>query len=381
MEQPCWGITAERGFLISPDPLITPQHTPAELLDLAAHTPELLHNRQLRQRLDNLPVYDLDAVLSVDADLRAAERLMQIYGYLASAYVYAVPDDAAKRIPRGVAVPLVSLARRVERPPILSYTGYTLGNWRRIDPSQSIALDNLEPLQLFNGSADERGFILTHVDIEARAGVALDGVRRAADAARNQDVPTVERALADVVHGLDSVIAMFHRMPDQCDTDAYYWQVRPYSFSFSDVIYEGVEAFGGEPQSFRGQTGAQSSVIPALVAALGLRHEQSAMTQHTTIMRQYMPAPHRAFIAEMEQSTIRAFVQSRSESTLREVYNECLRRLLDFRRWHLHIASIYVAQKVANPLGTGGTPFMDWLRQLTDETEAHLLPNLITVPH
>jgi hypothetical protein len=33
------------------------------------------------------------------------------------------------------------------------------------------------------------------------------------------------------------------------------------------------------------------------------------------------------------------------------------------------MAHAYVAQKVSNPIGTGGTEFMRWLKQLRDETE------------
>ncbi len=43
--------------------------------------------------------------------------------------------------------------------------------------------------------------------------------------------------------------------------------------------------------------------------------------------------------------------------------------MTEFRSLHYHYATTYIAEKVANPLGTGGTIFMDWLKQLIDETE------------
>ncbi len=93
------------------------------------------------------------------------------------------------------------------------------------------------------------------------------------------------------------MIASFHRMPEGCDSDVYYFKVRPYIFGFNEVIYEG--AFGNQPQTFRGQTGAQSSIVPALVAALGLQHETTGLTQHLDIMKAYMPKPHREFVESM----------------------------------------------------------------------------------
>jgi hypothetical protein len=58
---------------------------------------------------------------------------------------------------------------------------------------------------------------------------------------------------------------------------------------------------------------------------------------------------------------------------LAETYIECLRQMLEFRRLHYHYATKYIAEKVKNPLGTGGTIFMDWLHQLIDETERQLV--------
>jgi indoleamine 2,3-dioxygenase len=170
------------------------------------------------------------------------------------------------------------------------------------------------------------------------------------------------------------MLATFDRMPERCDSNFYYFKVRPYIFGFNDVVYEGVEAYGGKPQSFRGQTGAQSSIIPALVAGLGLQHEQTGLTQHLEVMHDYMPKPHRAFIQQMKGACIREFVlENASNSALAEGYNECLRKVLAFRQMHLHYATTYIANKVKNPVGTGGTIFMDWLSQLVQETEAQLV--------
>ena len=33
----------------------------------------------------------------------------------------------------------------------------------------------------------------------------------------------------------------------------------------------------------------------------------------------------------------------------------------------------YIEKKVDNPLATGGTPYVPWLRQLIDETKTYLL--------
>jgi indoleamine 2,3-dioxygenase len=91
-------------------------------------------------------------------------------------------------------------------------------------------------------------------------------------------------------------------------------------------------------------------------------------------MKQYMPKPHREFIVEVGRSCIREFVLAQGHNTmLAEAYNECLLRLIAFRKLHLHYATTYLTQKTADPVGTGGTLFMEWLSQLVQESEAQLV--------
>ena len=97
-------------------------------------------------------------------------------------------------------------------------------------------------------------------------------------------------------------------------------------------------------------------------------------------MREYMPSEHRKFIENLETtSTIKEFVdQSRN---LQDSYNACLEQIRAFRALHLEYASTYIHKqsKQKNPFGsggstirgTGGTPFMSYLKKHRDETEKH----------
>ncbi len=386
MQQTCWNVWPDRGFLLNPDPLTALRDVNGldnfisyEILEhieqLAGELPTLLASHQLRPTLDDLPLYDLSSLRNSDdaLDFRIVERLMQIYSYFASSYVYATDEEPAQHIPAGVAVPLHQLAQLVERPPILSYSGYVLTNWRRINPDGDIALGNIELIQQFLGNRDEQWFILVHVDIEARAAQALTHLPQAMDAAASRDMPQLEAALHKIAESIGAMHKTFSRMPEACDPDVYYRIVRPYIFGFNDVVYEGVAEYDGQPQSFRGQTGAQSSIVPALVTAFGLEHEQSGLTQHLRVMRRYMPKPHREFLTSLEASTIRAYVQDVRQASLTDAYNECLRALGKFRQLHLQYTTTYIFEKVDNPIGTGGTIYRDWLSQLVDETEAQLI--------
>lgn len=384
MRHDCWSLWPDRGFLMHPDPIPelnaviggafpVPAADIAHIEAIAEDLPTLLETGQLRATLDSLPVYDLAALGAQQdsIDFRIIERLHQMYAYFASAYVHAPGEAAAHHIPRGVAVPLAALSALVERPPILSYAGNVLSNWGRSGQDAPLAVDSLAINQPFLGSGDESWFIRIHADIEARAAGALNGVQAAAGAAGDDDAAGVEAGLSETLDSIQAMMSSFRRMPEGCDPDVYYQAVRPFMFGFNDVVYEGV--FNEQPQTFLGPTGAQSSVVPALVAALGLRHEKSSLTQYLDVMQDYMPVPHRACIARMKRAGIRSFILEAGSPVLNTAYNEAVRTLAAFRRQHYGYATRYIFNKVENPVGTGGTKFTEWLQVLIAETDAQLL--------
>ena len=379
MEQYCWNTWSDRGFLLNPNPLHslrgidTPLSTDItdHIESLGNQLTTLLHSGMIQSTFDQFPVYDMRPMRVLDSQSHVIEYLLMRYGFFASAYVYADPQNPAKKLPAGIAVPLVQLSHFVERPPLLTYASYILANWHVNNPQQGMTVDNMSIIQSFVGGEDEQGFILVHADIEARATEALSGIKTAIHASKTGDMDAVIDGLYHVSASISEMMATFNHMTEKCNVEVYYHHIRPYIFGFNHVVYEGVAEFEGKPQSYRGQSGAQSSIIPALVAGLGLEHEQSALTQHLTVMHDYMPKPHREFITTMTKNNIRAFImRNRKHADLRAAYNTSLESLLAFRRLHMTIAYSYVAEKVKNPVGTGGTLFMDWLKKLADETES-----------
>jgi indoleamine 2,3-dioxygenase len=368
-------ISEDRGFLVDPDPAPTlaawADLLPAETYTVEAaalELPALLKTDHVRAAIEALPLIHFPFHARHRPLL--LERLMQLYTFLASAYVHAPDMPEAHRLPASVAVPLVQLADWKQRPPMLAYADYVLRNWQRIDPAGEIGLANTTTVQNFIGGADESWFIRTHVEIEAQAAGALKGLWSAAQ--QTDDLDALEAGLGQIPASIDRMIASFHRMPEGCDPDVYYQRVRRYNMGFKAVVYEGVDKFGGLPQTYRGGSGAQSSVIPALVAGLGIQHETSGLTHHLDAMQAYMPKPHRDFIAHMKTARIRQQVINAERPPLTDVYNECLRKVLAFRTEHLRYADLYIAQR-GSAVGTGGTLFMDWLAQMTRETERQLL--------
>jgi indoleamine 2,3-dioxygenase len=350
------------GFLPHPDPL---QRLPAEFesLDtLGRDLPSLLEDKDARPYLKNLTIPPWSGELVADAD-RPALRLYYVrLGFVASGYINQIGQPPATLLPKNIAVPLCHAAKLLDRPPILSYDGYALFNWKRFDPAGPIALGNIDTLQNFVHLYDERWFILVHVEIEGIAAEALDGIAAAAVGMEQNDAEGVNAALYRIAEATRKMGTVLRRIPEKMDPHVYFRAFRPYIRFFENVVYEGVDT---APASYRGETGAQSSVIPALVAFMKIPHQPSMLTDHLADMRRFMPAEHRALLDEISaMPDPRPFARS-------DAYNAVLEEMAKFREIHFGWADMYIHQRVADPRGTGGTPYRQWLQQLIDETRGH----------
>jgi indoleamine 2,3-dioxygenase len=371
---------AERGFLPERDP---EPALPAPLQswqELASELPKRLAAQRVRSAVHALPPFALEALRSPQEE-RAAMRALS---FLAHAYVWEGASPAAA-LPERLAAPWCALASKLGRPPILSYASYALDNWRRFDPRGPIAVENLAIVQNFLGGQDEDWFILIHVEIEALAARALRAALPALDAARAGDAERLGAHLEDVAAALEAMLATLRSMTERCDPYVYFHRVRPFIHGWknhpalpSGVAYEGVAELAG-PQRLRGETGAQSTIVPVLDALLGVGHAPDPLRAHLDEMRAYMPPAHRAFLAHVEagggvREAVRELAAAHPE--LAEIYDACLRWLESFRSLHLEYAAKYIHAQAgggANPsdVGTGGTPFMKYLAKHRDETARH----------
>ncbi len=354
----------ERGFLPQSDPLgAFPHGSPLAILDELGHDlPSLLQGETFREHARQLVIPPwIDP-----AD--PAQRLPQLrlyyvrLGFLASGYINQVGAPPANLLPRNIAQPLCDACRRLFRPPILSYDGYALYNWKRFDPDGPIALGNIDTLQNFVHLYDEHWFILVHVEIEGIAAEILAATSDAAHALAMADATGVNDALRKIGAAVWRQVAVLRRIPEKMDPALYYKTFRPYIRFFEHVVYEGVET---GPLDFRGETGAQSSIMPLLVALMKIPHRPSMLTNHLAAMRNFMPREHRDVLDEVQAlPPLRPLAE-------KEPYNNVLEAIAAFREIHVGYANEYINKRVVDPRGTGGTPYMQWLSQLIAETLAH----------
>ncbi|HZL89529.1 MAG TPA: hypothetical protein VFB96_14285 [Pirellulaceae bacterium] len=354
---------ANHGFLPSGDPAAAfPECSELTRLDeIGRDLPAWLDDPHFRTYARRLTIPPWPEHSLSDASLPLLRLYYVRIGFLASAYVNQVGRTPATKLPRNIAVPLCHVCRLLGRPPILSYDGYALYNWRRLDPAGPIALGNIDTLQNFVQLYDEHWFILVHVEIEALAGDILAAISQIKTALEYRDEVHLNSALTNIATTVWRQVEVLRRIPERMDPSLYYKTFRPYIRFFENVVYEGVDE---RPVNFRGETGAQSSIMPTLVALMKIQHQQSLLTDHLADMRRFMPAEHRAVIEEVERMpSVRPLAD-------KAVYNDLLEAMATFREVHIGWAREYIQRHVSDPRGTGGTPYVQWLSQLIEETRA-----------
>ncbi|MEM8697040.1 MAG: indoleamine 2,3-dioxygenase [Pseudomonadota bacterium] len=382
MELSTYGMSRERGYLsdFEIDEITLPPEFDA-IVETADTLSAILTTGRARHWLKQLPQPDMQAFLGEASDAQARVAMVR-YSFLVQAYVWG-ENMAPAVLPANLAVPIDALAEALGQAPLLPYSGYVLDNWYRLDKSAPIALDNIAMRQNFLGGMDENWFVLIHVAIEAEAGRALELATELVDASEARDAGQVETLLLTMNTIWDRINAHFDRMPERCDPTIYYQRVRPYIHGWKNnpatpegLIYEGVERYDGKPQAFRGQTGSQSSIVPAMDALFNVSHENDPLREYLDELHAYRPVPHRKFIEDLgAASSLRAFAADQNES-LKDAFNACVEQVARFRTRHLEYAASYINKQASSgtgndtDVGTGGTPFMKYLKKHRDENRA-----------
>lgn len=351
---------------------------------VAMSLPDLLPTGRVRQLLEEkLPLIKLPLHDMTDAEARMC---MVHYSFMVQAYVWGEPK-AASTLPRNLAVPMVALADHLGQQPLLPYSAYVLDNWGLVDKDRPIDLDNIFMIQNFLNGQDENWFVLIHVAIEATAGAALALFGPVVEASAAGQVARTRSLLEDIAKTWKQINAIFARMPERCDPYIYFERVRPYIHGWKDnpalpngVVYEGVERYGTSGQAFRGQTGSQSSIVPAMDALMGVGHAADPLREFLDQLHIYRPPAHRQFIQDTRTaSQLRTFVEKSGDHGLVEAYNKIIQAMTDFRTQHLEYAASYINKQNRatsgndTDVGTGGTPFMRYLKKHRDETTARLI--------
>ena len=365
-----YDVTPERGFLPAEDPLMQLPPAFAEWDRLSAELPYLVLTSRVRRTLANFETPDLD-LLTTKGEL---ERAMLIVSALCMAYIW-TEEPAAEVLPAVLAVPWAAIAEKLGRPPMITHSSVVLNNWRRIDPNDGIHADNLACTQHFMGGMDEQWFFTATTALEATGAPALLPLVQAKAAAADGDVGRVTELLGVIQQVFSDVNVALLRIYEKCEPFIFYNRIRMFltGWDQTGILFEGVSE---TPFKMHGGSAAQSTLLQAYDAALGIEHLHPETQPFLTLMREYMPPKHRQLVTDLADGlSIYDFVQTHKTDApeLVAVFNQCIDELDQFRRAHMEIAVRYVLHQGKNGedgLGTGGTSFVPFLSEARKETKA-----------
>ncbi|KAK4507239.1 hypothetical protein PRZ48_000974 [Zasmidium cellare] len=387
----------------------------------------LILSKRLHEVVEKLPVLSTDRLVD-EAQWRRAYSLL---AFVSHAYIWG-GDRPCERVPAPVTIPFMETCKHLQLPPVATYAGLVLWNWKPIfDSERADSLANLDTIDTFTGSLDEKWFYLISIGMEVRAGPLVPLMLRAIEAARDGDRFTVTESLKTFAERLDDIGSLLVRMYDQCDPHVFYHRIRPFLNGGKNMAEAGlpngvVFDYGGPINKQRyvqyaGGSNAQSSIIQFFDIVLGIEHHPTGQKGNTATpeqgakkpstpsenfikeMRKYMPGPHARFLEQVHQvANIRSFVEEHFyDRALGLAFDSCLAMLSALRDKHMQIVSRYIIvksrqakakegeskhdeqSKKANlayrpkpttegekkePTGTGGTSLIQFLRQARDET-------------
>jgi len=296
-------------------------------------------------------------------------------------------------------MPLLEICVQLQLPPVKTYSDDVLYNWALKVPSAEPipAPDNLRALTLFTGKRDEEEFYLASARIELRGVDALEIMGATMDELFVGDdlaARRITRYLHSLVRVIDDLARLLLAVRNGCDPDTFYHEIRPWLNGADSGsrrwIFEGLDAHPElpVPTELSGPSAAQSSLIHALDAFLGVNHtpnpvptpsspssltspstsqfgttfpqtqtpanayaSEVACSSHVppkvpflTRMRAYMPHHHQNFLRHLSSvpRPLRAEVARMGDATLTEAYNAALDALRRFRDAHLRIVALYI---------------------------------------
>jgi hypothetical protein len=197
----------------------------------------------------------------------------------------------------------------------MEYAGsYALYNYHLANPSLDPNIlttppSNIRLIRAFehglDPSSSEAGFVLVHIEMVRHSGPLIAGAVGCIDAATSSG----QRDRAALNTGLASVLGAMRRVNATMETmwarsrPTEYTSFRTFIFGITSqsmfpdgVVYEGVEELGGKPVSFRGESGANDSMVPLVDNLLGVRMPATPLTEILKDFRRYRPGEHRGFL-------------------------------------------------------------------------------------
>lgn len=275
-------------------------------------------------------------------------------------------------------------------PPFMSYAAsYALYNYSLVKPHVGASVyDNIRLIRAFEHGLDpkssEAGFILTHIHMVQETGPLIQGatdlLRTIEHSPKDTDaaISAFQTMLSSMKRIEDHMEQMWtHSLPkDYISYRTFIFGITSQSMFPNGVIYQGTRHGDSKPLYFRGESGANDSIIPLLDHLLEIPMPNNPLTEILRDFRQYRPKPHREFLAwVMSKSAevgVKGYCTGRMDGApsvaaldnsmlLPTLYLKLLEHVRSFRWRHWLFAREYIIKRTSHPTATGGSPIVTWL--------------------
>lgn len=332
--------------------------------ELAAQLPQLISQLRVRPEIEKLPHLPATADKLPDAYLLRASLLLVA---LAHAY-YWVEVGSRPEVPAAVFQPWQEVSRRLGRPAaFLSHLDTVVYNWQLRDPHRPdpMRLENLEMLVPISGNQAERVFNMTQAEMLAQMAPMVPAIVTAQEAVAAGDVTTLQAQLLILMERLQHITEVSFAKIDP----------HPYSETYVDqgIWAKAFASFHGPiyPGEL-GLSGGASPIFPVMDAFLGRTSYHSDKGREALETRKWHPRHWQAFIAAIEQVSVRDFVDKSGDSALKGLFYQLFEIYAGDRGFlGVHRLKVYgfmeVAFKGGRAMTNGGFSSLDLFKERTWE--------------
>jgi len=325
-------------------------------------------------QVDKIP--DYSSIIEKETDVFILQALYRAYTFITSGFTleqayqefiksgnYGV---ARQLLPKNIALPLVLVSNKLDVYPWLDYHySYSLGNYVKKDPAGDLHWKNLDMACKFTGTTDEIGFIMVHVYINEVSPKLVGSVM---DYGLQNGITSLQLC-GDVMEEMnrrrrDMWTASRHERYN--DFRIFIMGIKGNDKIFGQgLVYEG--CFENAPQQYRGQTGAQDSIIPMIDIFTGIVdfYPDNKLTEYLLDLRTYRPKCIQNFFVDLRAHyKANPVFKQLSDAKCYEglVY---LLKIVDevylFRNGHWQFVQKYIMSNTKYAFATGGTPITSWL--------------------
>ena len=228
----------------------------------------------------------------------------------------------------------------------------------------------------FTGGRNEEGFIMTHNSIVSQSPSLIESIFMFQKAISEHDTLKLIDACKLNYESMVKINEKRREMWKASDHTKY-TEFRDYIMGvkgneeiFGDgVIYEGVWE---EPKQFRGQTGAQDTIIPTEDIFTGVinNYPNNELTEYLIELREYRPPVFREFLKDLEtesKKNLEHLFNSKSKEAL-VYFLGSIDQVYRFRNGHWMFVQKYIMANTKYPKATGGTPITTWIPNQIEAT-------------